>query len=251
MERKTITLIVLGMLILSTACSAQGLPSFPADASGTQPGTAAGGQIQLQQEGIGPLEITPLPPGEESSFPSQDGGNISSSGARTTSEPNLGEPGMVDSKSPAGLAQEEQQPVVVNWLSYQDRNFDYSIDYPDSYLVLTDEGLATASQPGLLSIVRFIDQKLAGVDTADLEIPQFTIEVFDTGDQTLEQFVDSHHARGELEVYQVGDLSGFRVQLQQLIAPNQFIYLTNNGYVFRLTPLGEYSQKMLASFKIQ
>jgi hypothetical protein len=41
-----------------------------------------------------------------------------------------------------------------------------------------------------------------------------------------------------------------RVRLQQLLAPNEFAYVANRGYVYGLTPLGEHGDGMLASFRL-
>ncbi|MGB5844233.1 MAG: hypothetical protein WBD62_00200 [Anaerolineales bacterium] len=254
MNRKIIIIVAFGMLILSTACAQQEIENLINDANNVKIEQPAGEEIQLQQEGIGPIEITPLSPGDEGSFaPSTDGdgGNISSKGERTTNEASGGEPGMIESKSPSGLTLEEEISQVVNWLSYQDQTYRFSIDYPESYMILPEEGLSLGSEPGLLMNVRFLDQQLASGDTADLEIPDFTIEIFDLGNQTLETFLEDNLERGERERYKLGDLSGFRVYLNQMIAPNEFYYFAEYGFVYKLTPLGMYSQEMLDSFQVR
>ena len=118
-------------------------------------------------------------------------------------------------------------------------------------MVLPDQNLPVDSKPGLLHQVRFLDEQLAGSDTAELEIPRFSIAIYSQGDQALEAFLDANQVRGERESYTQGNLSGLRVTLSQMIAPNEFYYFTEYGYVYRLTPLGTYSQEMLESFQIQ
>jgi hypothetical protein len=83
-----------------------------------------------------------------------------------------------------------------------------------------------------------------------LEIPKFNIEIVALGDQTLESFLDKYAAEAGREVYTQGNLTGFRVYFNRLSAPNEFYYFSNDGYVYRLTPLGKYSEDMLHSFKI-
>jgi hypothetical protein len=254
MNRKIIIIVAFGMLILSTACAQQEIEKLINDANNVKIEQPAGEEIQLQQEGIGPLEITPPSPGEEPNFaPSSagGGGNISSTGGRTTSEAGTGEQGLVESKAPSGLTLEQEISQTVNWLSYQDQTYRFSVDYPESYMILPEEGLSLGSEPGLLMNVRFLDQQLASGDTADLEIPDFTIEIYDLGNQTLEAFLEVNLEQGELERYKLGDLSGFRVYLNQMIAPNEFYYFADHGFVYKLTPLGLYSQEMLDSFQVR
>ena len=254
MNRKIIIIVAFGMLILSTACAQQEIEKLINDANNVKIEQPAGEEIQLQQEGIGPLEITPPSPGEEPNFaPSAagGGGNISSTGGRTTSEAGTGEQGMVESKAPSGLTLEQEISQTVNWLTYQDQTFRFSINYPEKLVILPENDPSAATQPEVIHQVRFLDQQLARGDTADLEIPDFTIEIYDLGNQTLEAFLEVNLEQGELERYKLGDLSGFRVYLNQMIAPNEFYYFADHGFVYKLTPLGMYGQEMLDSFQVQ
>ncbi|MGW8226290.1 MAG: hypothetical protein ACWGOY_11180 [Anaerolineales bacterium] len=254
MDRRAIILIVLGVLILSTACAQQGSLPLIGDTTNSDITAASGDEIQLQQEGLGPLEITPLPPGEEPSFaPPAEGesGNISSKGERTTAGVSGNQPGMIDSKPPGELNLEQETPPSVGWATYRDPEFHFSIQYPQNLVVLPDQNLRIGSTPGLLHEVRFLDEQLAGSDTAELEVPQFSIAIYNQGDQSLEAFLDANQVRGKRESYTQGNLSGLRVTLNQLIAPNEFYYFTEHGYVYKLTPLSTYGQEMLESFQVQ
>lgn len=253
MNSKLLFLIVFGMLVITAACAPAQIKTRIEDATNTEIQQPASDEIQLQQEGIGPIEITPLPPGEERSpTPSTegDGGNINSKGERTTSAASDGEPGMIESKSPGGLTLEGEISAAFNWLTYQDQIFLFSIDYPESYSILPEEDLSLGSETGLLKNLRFLDQQLASGNTADLEIPNFTIEVYDLGNHTLETFLEVNFDRGDQEIIELGELSGIRVSFNQLIAPNEFYYFSENGYVYKLTPMGLYSQEMLGTFQI-
>ena len=42
----------------------------------------------------------------------------------------------------------------------------------------------------------------------------------------------------------------WRVAHRALMAPNTFYYVAGSKYVYRLTPLGPYSEEMLASFQL-
>ena len=253
MTRTTIFIIVFGMLILSTACVQQDITTLaksvitPAEEQGID-------GIDLQHEGIGPLEITPDSSNakpKDSPSAGQDGGNISSSGERSAGEPVSGEPGQIDSVAPSGLTLEQDASQPLRWLTYRDQACSFSIDYPDTYTILPEPEPFNNADPDLAHRVRFLDAQLAAGDTAEFEPPNFTVEIYTLGDQTLEAFINNDENRGEREAYTFGDLSGFRILFKQLIAPNEFFYFSEHGYVYKLTPLGLYSQEMLHSFQIE
>jgi hypothetical protein len=253
MTRTTIFIIVLGMLILSTACVQQDMN--PLEQSVLTPAGEGGvDEVEVQQEGIGPLEITPDPSNADLPLaPSagQDDGNISSSGKRSASEAISGEPGQVDSVAPDGLALEQEANQPVSWLTYKDQDYSFSIDYPDTYTILPENEPLNEVNSELIHRVRFLDAQLAAGDTAEYEPPSFTIEIYPLGGQTLEAFIKKDKNRGEREAYMRGDLTGIRIYFKQLIAPNEFYYFSEHGYVYKLTPLGLYSQEMLHSFQIE
>ena len=254
MNRKPLFLIVIGILVIITACAPGQIETLIEDESSTINEQLASDEMQLLQEGIGPLEITPLPTGDNNNLtPSTglDDGNISSRGEQTSGAASSGEPGMVDSQAPGGLTLEEENQPTVSWLIYQDQDFHFSIAYPDSYTILPALNSSAAGGPKLLHQLRFLDHQLASGDTADFEIPNFTIEVFDLGSLTLEKFLEQHLEIGNREPVRLGKLNGIRVSLDQLIAPNQFYYFADQGLVYKLTPLGEYGQQMLESFQIK
>ncbi|MBY8999225.1 MAG: hypothetical protein KGD60_16075, partial [Candidatus Thorarchaeota archaeon] len=85
--------------------------------------------------------------------------------------------------------EEDLQPAV-SWLTYQDQDFHFSIAYPDTYTILPAQNSSAAGGPELLHVLRFLDHQLASGDTAEYEIPNFTIEVFDLGSLTLEKFLE-------------------------------------------------------------
>ena len=253
MNRKFSSLIVLGTLILATAC-ASGNQVAPDEGLGAPTSEAGGNEIQLLYEGKGPLEITPDPAGRENTTTSsadQGGGNISPSGGESQSKTSSEGSGQIDSFAPSGLIADEGEIKPVDWLTYQDQSFLFSIDYPDTYTILPVDLGSEDKDPILIHRVRFQDKVLATGDTASLEIPKFNIEIFELGDQTLESFLDKYALGAEREVYKLGDLTGFRVYFNRLSAPNEFYYFSSHGYVYKLTPLGMYSEEMLHTFQIR
>ena len=253
MNRKFSSLIVLGMLILATACASGNLVA-PDEGLGAPASEAGGDEIQLLHEGKGPLEITPDPAGRENTTTSsadQGGGNISPSGGESQSKTIGEESGQIDSFAPSGLLANEGEIKPVDWLTYQDQAFLFSIDYPDTYTILPESLGSEVIDPVVTHRVRFQDIALATGDTASFEIPKFTIEIFELDDQTLDAFLDNYAAGAEREIYTQGNLTGFRVFFNRLSAPNEFYYFSSHGYVYKLTPLGKYSDEMLHTFQIR
>jgi hypothetical protein len=253
MTRMPIFIVAFGMLFLTTACVQQNI-NIPAQSAITPTGEQGIDEIELQHKGIGPLEITP--DSASANLPiepaaGQDGGNISSSGERSASESNSGEPGQIDSVAPGGLTLEQDANQPASWLTYRDQAYSFSIDYPDTYTILPETEPVNNADLEVIHRVRFLDAQLAAGDTAEYEPPNFTIEIYTLGNQALEEFIDNDKSSGGREVYTRGDLTGFRVYFKQLIAPNEFYYFSEHGYVYKLTPLGLYAEEMLHSFQIE
>ena len=253
MNRIFSSLIVLGILFLATACASGNLVA-PDEGLNAPASEAGGNEIQLLHEGKGPLEITPDPAGRKdttSSSADQGGGNVSPSGGEPQSKTLGEESGQIESFAPSELVADEGEIKPVDWLTYQDQTFLFSIEYPDTYTILPENIHLEETDPLTTHRVRFQDIALATGDTASFEIPKFTIEIFELGDLTLDAFLDTYAAGAEREVYTQGDLTGLRVYFNRLSAPNEFYYFTSHGYVYKLTPLGKYSDEMLQSFQIK
>ena len=253
MTRMPIFIVAFGMLFLTTACVQQDINTL-ANRAITPAGEQGINEIEIQQEGIGPLEITP--DSSSANLPvepatSQDGGNISSSGKRSASESISGEPGQIGSVAPGEFTLEQDAIQPASWLTYRDQAYSFSIDYPDTYTILSETEPFNNADLELIHRVRFLDAQLAAGDTAEYEPPNFTIEIYSLGNLALEEFIDNDKNGGEREVNMLGDLTGFRVYFKQLIAPNEFYYFSEHSFVYKLTPLGLYGEEMLHSFEIE
>jgi hypothetical protein len=185
----------------------------------------------------------------------QDNGVINSEGTIVASEPGSGgAPGQEPGALPEG---ENGEPPVgvdnVNWLTYSDSEFRFSIKYPDIFAILDEPQQPEGNVPGLIHRVRFQDKSLLGADTADLEPPQFSIEVFtNSAGLVLQEWIQQNGmipANSQVEDFPIAGQPGLMVTRMELIAPGQFVFIGNNGLVFRLTPLGLYSEEMLKSFQ--
>lgn len=253
MNRIFSSLIVLGMLLIATGCASGNLVAQD-EGLGTPTSEAGENEIQLLHEGIGPLEITPDPAGKAKTTTSsadQGGGNVSPSGGEPQSKTIGEESGQTNSFAPSELVADEGEIKPVDWLTHQDQTFLFSVEYPDTYTVLPETIQLEETDPLTAHLVRFQDIVLATGDTASFEIPKFTIEIFDLGDLTLDAFLDYYVAGAERQVYSQGDLTGWRVYFSRLSAPNEYYYFSSHGYVYKLTPLGNYSEQMLHSFQIK
>jgi hypothetical protein len=252
MNRILFSLIVLGMLLFSAACN-PGAP-FP-QAANADPATidVDNGDSQLLYEGKGPLEITPAPDGSDKvpGLPGDQGaGNIESQSGGGRIEGYGGEPGQIDSTAPEELTSEDA-PAPLNWLTFFDEVFNFSIAYPDTYTILPETAQLQEVEPGFIHRVRFQDVNLAASDNSDLELPQFTIEVFDLDNNSLQDFIKPAAQGSKVDEYTQGDLRGFRIYSSTLIAPNEYYFFTDDVHAYKLTPLGQFSLEMLNSFFLQ
>jgi len=137
------------------------------------------------------------------------------------------------------------------WLTYTNEIYHFTVSYPNTYVTLGDDQNQAQAQAKHIFQVRFQDQRIAAAATASLEPPQFQIEVFDnTANVPLARWLDEQGVRGERADVTLGGQAGLRVSLMTMMAPNQFYYVAQGPYIYRLTPLGPFSEQMLASFKL-
>jgi hypothetical protein len=247
MKGLLISLIILGAYSLTTACAPVAAP-IPKGAKGAGEDQVEDSK-QLPSEGIGPLEIRPDKSdgnGDEISTGDLTAGNINSSGRRSASTPKGEQPGFSNS----GAAGDNKATPDINWLIYLDPTYKFSLDYPENYVILAENKPLDLSDLNLKYRVRFQDIDLAEADTAGYEIPKFTIEIFDLGSQSLESFLDSKAYGSEREAIRIGGLTGIKISFKTLRAPNMYYYFQEMGNTYKLTPLGQYGEEMLASFQI-
>lgn len=245
----TLAIVLLLTGVLTTACTS-GVPE-------TAPVTLAGG-AQPEQEQT-PTESS-LPSGDPNRPVTNEGTpeDVVVPDTQDTTVSPVPEGGeMVPGSAPEatmipGTASEEETPVT--WQSYRNEEFQFKLQYPSVYTLV--DPLDTADwDPAPLAQVLFQDQNLAQGETAAFEVPQFAVRVFDNSSQTpLRDWLERNNLVNreggqEIEPFTVGGVEGLRVCEMTLIAPNCFIYVSHAMYVYQLTPLGEYSDPMIASFK--
>ncbi len=254
-----LALILSLVTALVAGCTAEGKPvalTGGGEASGTLPAPQAlsGGD---QATPIG-MERSPDEEVVEEEIPGADE-VVTSEGERVvpSGEAGAGAPGKAGSSAGSGSGGESQaqEKRDVQWLVYRNEEFGFQVRYPSAYVLMppspaTMEG---GEMPRHVAEFLFQDQDLARGDTAAMEPPQFAIRIFANEEGLpLEQWLRQSEVLGteefQVEAYSLGGVEGVRVTSRLLLAPGQHIYVAKGPYIFQLTPLGEYSNQMLASF---
>jgi hypothetical protein len=151
--------------------------------------------------------------------------------------------------------QQNEPEGTAGWRTYNDKNYGFSVKYPWSFVILPERPRAAGDGPALVQRVRFQSKGAASGPLADMEPPQFAVEVFKReGAGTLRELVGAAGWVEEgdaVEPFELeGAKGGLRVRGMKMVAPNEFYYFATEDYLFRLTPLGEYGPAMLATFKL-
>lgn len=165
--------------------------------------------------------------------------------------PGSTEPGTAPAGGPAGGTAMPTSPAPTQWLTYRDERFGFSFQYPDSYVILEEIELLSQIDPNLVHRVRLLEKQLAESETAQLQPPNFSVEVFSnpTG-LSLRQWIETVAAlQGEQTSETIGGAQCVRVTLTTLMAPNEFHFCSHGGYVYRLIALTPYQDEILASFR--
>jgi hypothetical protein len=237
------------MLVVCSGCGNDPNSATGVDASGaTLPGNAPGSGSKV----AGATSAGTTLPGNAPAGAA--GGSSAAPGQAPAApgQPAMGAGGMGNAGSPPqGAPSPAASPAgPVSWLSYTSQQFRFSISYPDTYLVV-DQGNLPQDVPNVVGRVQFQDKALASSPTANLQPPQFLIDVFENKQSlVLEDWIAANERRAAPQAATIGNASGYLVQLQTMQAPNQFYFVSQGQYVYRLIPLGQHSQQMLQSFKI-
>lgn len=232
----TIVLVVLGATLVIGCSEAEGRYTFGLQSSGSPLGT-------------------PIPGDKEPVAPGDEGTVIDSEGEVYTA------PGVSGGKVavPGGPEPAVREEVPVSqWELYRNDTYGYEIRYPPHYIILPDYILLEAGakggerEPQPLHQVWFQDKGVAESEIAAMEPPKFSIEVFDNKSQlSVEEWLSKHglHEGLQVEAYTLAGVKGVRIRSMFLMGANEFVYLPKDNYVFKLTPLGQLAEQMLATFK--
>jgi hypothetical protein len=140
------------------------------------------------------------------------------------------------------------------WQTHTDAVYGFAVDYPPDHVILPEPAGPTDTRPATLRRVRFQTKQIAAGQFADLEPAILTIQVMERDRrQTLREWLQASRrlpAGAAVSPVQVaGAYEGVRIRLAHMLAPNEFVYLAGADYVYGLTPLGDRSEQMLASFR--
>jgi hypothetical protein len=152
----------------------------------------------------------------------------------------------------------ESSPVVQaeSREKYADHTYGFTVKYyPKEYGLLTDGSIQTPTQPPAVQRVRFQRKDIAAGQVADHEPPGLTVSVFELPPgRLLGEWLDSSGllppGSKTSSVRLTGVKEGLRVTQPQQPAPNEFVYLANDQYVYGLVPYGAGGGKMLRSFRL-
>lgn len=244
---------VLALLLaaaLVAGCTAEGKPApltGGSEAAGTIQAPAA---LSAGDDKATPAGMERSPGDEEEVEENLPGAEdvVTSSGERIASE---AAPGKVAGGDVGPDVQVEEREV--DWLVYRNEEFGFQIRYPSVYVLVPAPEPEEGQKPAPLAEFLFQDRELAASESAAMEPPQFAIRVFANEEGlSVSTWLQQSEVLGEegfqVEPFSLSGVEGVRVTSQFLIAPGQHIYVAKGKYIYQLTPLGQYSNQMLASF---
>ena len=139
---------------------------------------------------------------------------------------------------------------------HTDHTYGFTVKYsPIDYVLLTEGPIQTTTQPPAVQRVRFQRKDIVAGQVVDHESSGLTISVFtQSPGRSLYDWLDSSGLLppgSEISsVRLTGVKEGLRVTLRQQPAPNEFVYLATDQYVYGLVPYGVKGGKMLRSFRL-
>ena len=141
------------------------------------------------------------------------------------------------------------------WRVYKNDAYGFSVKYPNNYVILRERGAEPGESPRALARLRLQERRIAAGQFADLEPPQFSVEVFDAaGGKSLREWLEAAGWLSEGDDIEPAELEGaregLRVRMMAQMAPNEFYFYRTDRRVFRVIPLGEHGRAVLDSFRL-
>ncbi|HBL25865.1 MAG TPA: hypothetical protein DD490_03415 [Acidobacteria bacterium] len=139
------------------------------------------------------------------------------------------------------------------WTAYTDP-YGFTVSYPASLVLLPEPEPLPALRPPLLHRVRFLDRQLAAGDTAALEPPQFSVEVFAAPSGPLRPWLEDNGRLSNgsgVEILEVpGAHEALRIRDPQMLAPNEFFWVAAGPNAFLIVALGPEGEAMRKTFRL-
>lgn len=143
-----------------------------------------------------------------------------------------------------------EKGAAMQWTTYTDPAFGFSLSYPDSYAILPERERLARIAPHLLGRCRFLEHDLARSEFAEMEPPKFSVEIYaNPAGQSLQGWIQEHAPGGDLEDIVLDTRNCLQLSLRAQMAPNQFVFCAYDERIYKFTPMGTSSREMLNSFK--
>jgi hypothetical protein len=143
--------------------------------------------------------------------------------------------------------------IPEGWTTYTDP-MGFTVGYPKSLVLLPETEALPDRRPPLVHRVRFLDRELAAGDTAALEPPQFSVEVFAAPPGPLRSWLEENGRipKGAgVEVLEVpGAREALRIRDPRMLAPNEFSWYATDRYTFLVVALGSEGEAMRKTFRL-
>lgn len=252
--RLMVTILSIGFLLSACAQQPQALNESAAPA-GAQPASAlaggSGGGSSSDANGGVQNDLGTASPSDNQGITSPGDGGIDNNGDVTGGSSAGGsEPGSAEGANPAGDPAVGNDAGPIQWSDYLDTTLGFSLSIPSLYIPLKEPSSLADVNPALLGRLRLLEPDLANSAFAEMEPPKFSVEVYSNVQAlSLADWLSTNSSDGDLESVQVDGVDCQKITLKIQLAPNQFILCDHDNKLFKLTPLGPESDKILASFK--
>ncbi|HSL84897.1 MAG TPA: hypothetical protein VLF66_19135 [Thermoanaerobaculia bacterium] len=163
-----------------------------------------------------------------------------------------GSPSTAPVAAPAPASGAEPQPAI-DGQPYADPH-GFAFSYPASLILLAEPDPLPERRPPLVHRVRLLDRELAAGDTADLEPPQFSVEVYAGAEGPLRPWLQAHGripAGSAVEALEVpGAREALRVRDPRLLAPNEFYWYVAGRHILLVVALGSEGEAVHETFSL-
>lgn len=152
-----------------------------------------------------------------------------------------------------GQADTEEESFIVA-STYTDPEFGFSVGIPANIVVM--EGDAQVL-PVPLAQVYFLDQTIANSEFATMQPPELAIRIYANAQgKSVERWLSDEGVLARfggqsatIEPFTIGGLQGVRVTSMLMLAPNSAIFVSGEGVIYELQPLGYIGEQMMITFQ--
>jgi hypothetical protein len=143
----------------------------------------------------------------------------------------------------------------MNWKTYSNTEFDFSLRYPEDYVISEEKSPIAKQKPSPLFALRFHDKALHNAQPGYLEPPQFSVEIFPIkSDKSLKDWMRQNQmipSLSDMEEYILDGHTGLLVKRREFIAPGYFLFVKKSSLIFKFSLLGDHLMPILNSFRFE